>query len=400
MNPLMNRNNLIALFLAVSIAPFQFAHAGAAAPLIVSQMTSSEKGYFGERLVDEFWRSSQRVPLIDKWHPNSSGPDMLFRLPDGTIEVHEVKTFRGWAGHQALRTEVNGRELTQLSDAWLREWGKRVQASPASAQELEAAQIVDDAIRGGRIVRVFDEVNLETGSWRVSNATPLGDEGIQLVERAGPMRIARIESRLAASKAEYALRNASRAVPRPPSVAEAVVGDVLVPLPERGLPVPAVETVVGAVAIPLGALVVAEGISELRDGHTFDGATHVAEGGLVASSGVAFIAGGAGVGIGLGGGAAIVDGVRDVGHGLSSGEHGRTAVGSVKVLAGVMMVAGACSGNPALVVAGTVTYVGVVVGDTAYEAVQTHHANFGTADIRWRDPADCGTGWLSVQAAE
>lgn len=354
------------------------------------ELSSMEKGYFGEQHVDEFWRAAARRPLIDKWHPTANGPDALYLLADGNLELHEVKTFTSWPGREALATEVSGQKMEQLSDQWIREWIKRVRASPASAKELEAAEAVEGALRSGRLARVYDEVNLQTGQWRVSNAHPAGSSSITLTERAGPMRIANIGRKLAASRADLASRLQARAAGKPP------VSLIYRPgLPPRSPSMPSVVgPVLGGIAVPLGAMVVIDGVSELNSGEVFDGTTHVAEGTLISASGVVLIAGEVALSAGLAGGAAMVDGIRDIQHGWVNDSNGRVAVGSVKVTAGGAIVVGACTGNPAMIIGGTVVYVGVVFGDVVVEATQTRHPDFGTDDIQWRSPSDCGMEWL------
>lgn len=155
------------------------------------------KGYFGESHVEEFYRAAGRTDMLGKWHPNATGPDKVYRLPDGRIEVHEVKTYTGWAGKEAMKVDVNGKEMYQLSDAWLKEWEERTLKNPfASVGERETALQVSEASLKGKLVRIFDEVNLGEGKWRSSVASADGQAGVRLEENMGPIRIERLERKM------------------------------------------------------------------------------------------------------------------------------------------------------------------------------------------------------------
>jgi hypothetical protein len=140
-----------------------------------------EVGTVGEQLIHEFYGANDPLGttnLLPKLDPTKSGPDGLFRLPDGTVRIHEVKTSRGgWPGRGVLWTEVSldGRrvEVQQLDDRWIDAWVARVRnANPPSATDLRAAEEVVLARREGRLLRVFDEVYGVSGQIRSSVAKP------------------------------------------------------------------------------------------------------------------------------------------------------------------------------------------------------------------------------------
>jgi len=84
--------------------------------------------------------------------------------------------------------------MDQLSNAWLGNWEKRV-ADNAFASDIEkaAARRLQEARSAGKIVRIYDEINWQEGKWRSSNALPMGDTGVTLEERTGPVLIERID---------------------------------------------------------------------------------------------------------------------------------------------------------------------------------------------------------------
>ena len=151
-----------------------------------------------------------RVELLSKFHPNKTGPDLLYVLPDGRLEIHEVKTYSNWPGPSSLETTVAGEEMDQLSDTWIRKWIDRVlePGSEASIVDREAALRLDRAMREGKLVRIFDEVNLSTGQMRSSNALPNGVSTVRLEEKMGPIKIERYYARFEQRASELALMKA------------------------------------------------------------------------------------------------------------------------------------------------------------------------------------------------
>jgi hypothetical protein len=400
-----------------TIAPVT-TRAGTAA---LGDLSNAEKGAFGEHHVDDFWRAAGRKPLLDRWHhPNETGPDLIYRRPDGVLEIHEVKAYSDWATGDALLTKVEGRDMRQLSDEWIRAWIRRERASTtATPAELAVVDAVEEALNNGSLVRIYDEVNLSGGRWRVSDATPRGGRDVVLTERAGPMNVKHIERKLAASRAKLKKpiappeatvslylpeSSGGRWEPRtpmprrlpppvydpskllryevPPSKAMPTIGESV------GKALPMLETAAAVAAIPIGGILVAEGCAELSRGDTVAGLAHLFEGGLSTGGGVAILAGATTAGAGLFGGVMVFDGAYDMYGGLRDNDSRSLTVGTFKTCCGIAVVTGACTGNPVLLVGGTVGYVGVVVGDAVWTATRTHHPNFGTSDIDFISPAE------------
>lgn len=149
------------------------------------------KGHLGERLLDEFYARSGRKDILGKLTANHSGPDRIFELANGTLEIHEVKFGDDWPGKGSLKTEVNQTKMEQLSDRWIKEWIGRVRSNPRSTpSQLEVASRVEQSMATGGLKRVFDEVN-SAGQFRSSIATAKGATEVQLEPLQGPLRISK-----------------------------------------------------------------------------------------------------------------------------------------------------------------------------------------------------------------
>jgi len=174
-------------------------------PLIVIAYTVADelisepayvKGYVGERLMDDFYAASGRKEILGKMGPTQTGPDRIFQLRNGTIEVHEVKLHEDWPGAKALTTEVESTKVDQLSDEWLDSWMRRVRGNPlAGPEELRAANEVEKARRVGKLTRVYDEIKASSGHFRSSVALPKGTTEVQLRDLQGPLRLERYLSK-------------------------------------------------------------------------------------------------------------------------------------------------------------------------------------------------------------
>ena len=105
------------------------------------------------------------------------------------------------------------------------------------------------------------------------------------------------------------------------------------------------------------------GVQEIRSGEYFTGGLRTTSGLLETGSGVAIIGGRFALGTTLGGAGAVVDGGRDVYLGIRDGDLERGAIGGVKTLGGSLMLAGAATANPVLIVVGGLVYLGAVVYD-------------------------------------
>jgi hypothetical protein len=128
----------------------------------------------------------------------------------------------------------------------------------------------------------------------------------------------------------------------------------------------------GVLAIGGGAVQTAQGIDELRHGQTLDGAADTGGGVLNVAGGAALLAGGTAATVAAPlalGGAAALDGGRELIHGIQSGNAEQIGVGSAKTLGGSLMMAGGVTaatglGAPvgaALFVAGGVMYAGASI---------------------------------------
>lgn len=158
----------------------------------IREETRYVKGHLGERLIDEFYARSGRTEILGKLLPSDTGPDRIFSLRNGVLEVHEVKFHDDWPGKGALKKEVNHVKMEQLSDRWLKEWIGRVRSRPLSSpKELAAAARVEQAIANGSLLRVYDEFNASTGQFRSSIALPKGDIEVELKALQGPLRVSK-----------------------------------------------------------------------------------------------------------------------------------------------------------------------------------------------------------------
>lgn len=117
----------------------------------------------------------------------------------------------------------------------------------------------------------------------------------------------------------------------------------------------------GALAVGGGGIQMAVGVSELADGKIVDGSADLTAGAANTTSGVALLAGAGTLAAGAGGVGAVIDGGRDVINGIREGDGEKITVGGVKTAAGAMMIAGAATANPILMVGGAATYVGATV---------------------------------------
>lgn len=128
----------------------------------------------------------------------------------------------------------------------------------------------------------------------------------------------------------------------------------------------------GALSVVGGTYQALHGVEEIRRGEVLDGTADAGQGALNVAGGAAMIAGGAAATVAapivLGAGA-VLDGGRDLVHGIRDGNQERVAVGGTKGLGGALMTAGgvaAASGagapvGAALAVVGGVVYAGAVV---------------------------------------
>ena len=152
------------------------------------------KGFFGESLADDIYQAAGRTLVPYKMDPNMNGPDRLYRLANGIIEVHEVKAYSGWAGQSALRTTAGNVPTYELSQRWCEKWIQETMSSTtATNAEKSAAAALADAMKNGKAKFIFDEFNLTTQQFRASEVLQIGLDNVSLSEKMGPMKLKRFE---------------------------------------------------------------------------------------------------------------------------------------------------------------------------------------------------------------
>lgn len=164
-----------------------------AAPNTIDVLNSSRmfKGFFGESLIDDIWLSTGREPFTDKINPLTHGADKIYKLKDGTFEIHEVKAYKGWAGKGAMKTTFNnGTPTFELSAEWNQNWLQKAINDPKlSTIEREKYIELDKAIKAGKCQYRYDEVNLTTRQVRFSRVIQKGNGDVELEILSGPTRI-------------------------------------------------------------------------------------------------------------------------------------------------------------------------------------------------------------------
>ncbi|MCQ2353340.1 MAG: hypothetical protein MJ033_07680 [Victivallaceae bacterium] len=184
----MNKIKMLAVFAIGIIAnSLSLASPATAAP-------TDLKGFFGESLVDDIYQPAGRKLIPYKIDPNLHGPDKIYRLATGQIEIHEVKAYSSWAGKAAMQSTAGGRSTYELSARWCENWIKETLASSTSSEaEKSAARLVADAIRNKQAKFIYDEINLATQQFRSSDVLQVGLDGVSLHEKMGPVRLTKFE---------------------------------------------------------------------------------------------------------------------------------------------------------------------------------------------------------------
>ncbi len=174
---------LLLLFLLISVA-FSLL----ASP--VTEATTDLKGFFGESLADDIYQNAGRTIVPFKMDPNINGPDKIYRLANGMLEVHEVKAYSGWAGKAAMKTTASKVPTHELSSRWCENWIREtLSSSTASNTEKSAASALADAIKHKKVKFIFDEFNLTTEQFRASEVLQIGIDDVSLVETMGPTKL-------------------------------------------------------------------------------------------------------------------------------------------------------------------------------------------------------------------
>ena len=152
------------------------------------------KGFFGESLTDDIYQAADRTLVPFKMDPNMNGPDRIYKLASGIIEVHEVKAYSGWAGQSAMKTTAGNVPTYELSKRWCDKWiQETLSSSKASRAEKSAASALADAMKNGKARFIFDEYNLTTKQFRVSEVLQDGIDNVSLSKRMGPMNLKRFD---------------------------------------------------------------------------------------------------------------------------------------------------------------------------------------------------------------
>lgn len=152
------------------------------------------KGFFGESLADDIYKAAGRTLVPFKMDPNMNGPDRIYRLANGIIEVHEVKAYSGWAGQSAMKTTAGNVPTYELSKRWCEKWIQESMSNPmATGVEKSAATALADAMKNGKARFIFDEFNLTTQQFRASEVLQVGIDNVSLSEKMGPMKLKRFD---------------------------------------------------------------------------------------------------------------------------------------------------------------------------------------------------------------
>ena len=162
------------------------------------------KGFFGESLVDDIYQAAGRKLIPYKMNPTLSGPDRLYLLENGTIEVHEIKAYSGWAGKAAMKTTSEGTPTYELSARWCKNWiTKTLSSSTASSEEKSAASTLSEAIKNNKVKFIFDEVNLTTQQFKASIVEQVDLDDVVLSEKMGPTKINRFNQFFSRKTRDY-----------------------------------------------------------------------------------------------------------------------------------------------------------------------------------------------------
>ena len=123
-----------------------------------------------------------------------------------------------------------------------------------------------------------------------------------------------------------------------------------------------------------------QGVTDLKEGRLLEGSANLAGSGLSAGAEVAVLSGRVVLSGSLVAAAALIDGGVDIYRGVTQTNTDRIVIGVVKCAAAGTMAAGLATGQPVIVVAGTVVYVGIIVADTAMAAHEAEKQGVITAD--------------------
>lgn len=123
-----------------------------------------------------------------------------------------------------------------------------------------------------------------------------------------------------------------------------------------------------------------QGISDLKESRILEGSANLAGSGLSAGAEVAVLTGRAALSGSLMTATAFINGGVDLYKGITQTNVDRIVIGGVKCAAASAMTVGLAAGQPVIIVAGTVVYVGVVVTDTIMAVREVEKQNIITAN--------------------
>ncbi|MGE0493493.1 MAG: hypothetical protein AB7S38_30065 [Vulcanimicrobiota bacterium] len=302
---------------------------------------------------------------------NASSKGGGFRFSDGGLKASDID----------VAARVSPERFNELAMQSIREMQQQGKI-PASVQSLDDLQALDASTlsRGARGFRnnlqngVIRAYNIPGGDPKVSvlqeDLTAAASRKVQMsvVEQGGnfdtpsrlPLRPEGVGAAGEAGEAATLARTTGEVADAAPG-ASRVAGETAEVASGAGRLATVARYGGGALAVGGGGIQMAVGVSELADGKIVDGSADLTAGAANTTSGVALLAGAGTLAAGAGGVGAVIDGGRDVINGIREGDGEKITVGGVKTAAGAMMIAGAATANPILMVGGAATYVGATV---------------------------------------
>ncbi|MEI6394211.1 MAG: hypothetical protein WCT12_24290 [Verrucomicrobiota bacterium] len=317
--------------------------------------STAERILIGEKLGENGamrWARQQGWrPLLESGKRTvPQGPDMVYLAGDGTVHVIEAKGGSGQLGHAYGHP--------QGSSEWAVKSAERILKSQAtSSTEKQAAQAVIEAACDGRL-----QVHVVRTSYVLGEPT-----GVALEQT---LKCNNDAAKLASSIAEGGTAKSAKVASRGETFGSRTAGMQTSPkggstdlataesAPKIGK---ALTKVGGAAAGAAGVVQLVDGYQNVRNGENAEGAFNLTEGSANLASGGLLVAGHMAAGGVVGGAAAVLDGGHDVYQGIEQGDHEKIGVGAAKSAGGAMMLGGAGTGQPEVVVAGAVVYGAAVV---------------------------------------
>jgi len=299
----------------------------------------------GEAGAESYARSRGLMPLLLRMQKGViQGPDQIWVDARDRIYVLESK-----GGGSALGT---GYGFIQGTPEHAIAGAKELLSRTGTSTELRssAAKVLNSASRGEMTV------------WVVRTRHVLGEPLAPVLEK---------EAACSPSACEFALATATDLGVAETSVARFIAAGSKV-----------IVKVGGAAGVAGGAVQLANGIKEIKDGKAVEGGFDTTKAAGTAIASTMIVLGRVVEGSTIGSGMAVLDGGKDVCLGIMHGNNEQTVIGTIKMASGGAM----CTGQPVLVVIGGVTYAGVLIYENRVEiqaggkvAVSWAHAQFDRA---------------------